>query len=160
MKRARNISTTANAPNRAHAQTKFVKDLYGNAKMSRNSIFVDPSCMQLALTLTLATALFCWPFHLFSKKIFLPAVFSMRGNVTSFSPCASHRSLLIGYCFVLLTFFFVFKEYFPSGPLKPKHNFLRAKDSSKVAFRRVKNYVRLFRSGRRTSCTKIERKYA
>ena len=73
---------------------------------------------------------------------------------------ASHRSLLIGYCFVLLTFFSVVNEYFPSGPLKPKHNFLRAKDSSKVAFRRVKNYVRLFRSGRRTSCTKIERKYA
>ena len=73
---------------------------------------------------------------------------------------ASHRSLLISYCFVLLTFFSVVNEYFPSGPLKPKHNFLRAKDSSKVAFRRVKNYVRLFRSGRRTSCTKIERKYA
>ena len=68
---------------------------------------------------------------------------------------ASHRSLLIGYCFVLLTFFSVVNEYFPSGPLKPKHNFLRAKDSSKVAFRRVKNYVRLFRSGRRTSLQKL-----
>ena len=35
----------------------------------------------------------------------------------------SDRSLLIGYCFVLLTFIFCFLRIFPSGPLKPKHSF-------------------------------------
>ena len=166
MKGAGNILMTANAPNKAHAQSKFVwlktsKRVYGNVSKQ----YIRGSCRQLfALGLTSFPSDWLLPcsvdlFICFPKIYFYPQFSSMRGNVTSFSPCASHRSLLIVYCFVLLTFFFVFKEYFPSGPLKPKHNFLRAKDSSKVAFRRVKNYVR-FRSGRRTSCTKIERKYA
>ena len=125
-------------------------------EMSRNSIFVNhvcnfsPCASHRSLLIGYCLVLLTFSFVFKKKKTRYYSQFSK----------ASHRSLLIGYCFVLLTFFSVVNEYFPSGPLKPKHNFLRAKDSSKVAFRRVKNYVRLFRSGRRTSCTKIERKYA
>ena len=150
--------------------------------MSRNSIFVNhvcnfsPCASHRSLLIGYCIVLLTFSFVFKKKKlaitrphmigyclVLLTFSFVFKKKKTryysQFSK-ASHRSLLIGYCFVLLTFFSVVNEYFPSGPLKPKHNFLRAKDSSKVAFRRVKNYVRLFRSGRRTSCTKIERKYA